>query len=314
MEVKADRNDLPVDIRQLKTVLLGDLVRRYREEVTPSKEGCAVERVVLDKFLRDPICSLKLSELRTEDFARYRDQRLKVIKATTLKRQLNPIRHLFEVARSEWGLPIRENLVAKLGLQTKSDRRERRLRPGEMERLEGAARVCRNPLIQRIILFAVATGMRRGEILAMRWDDVNIDQRSLVIPKTKNGHPRTIPLSRDALAVLTPLASSNGRIFPMSANGFRLAWERVKARAGIDDLRFHDLRHEAISAFFEKGLSAPEVALISGHRDMTMLFRYSHATRQNILKQFDASEERVIAFLEVNESCHGKPKQNEQQR
>jgi hypothetical protein len=85
MEVRADRDDLPLDVRQLKTILLGDLVRRYRDEITPRKEGAAVERVVLDTFLRDPICSLKLSELRTEDFARYRDQRLKKIKATTLR-------------------------------------------------------------------------------------------------------------------------------------------------------------------------------------------------------------------------------------
>jgi len=287
MEVRADRNDLPEDIRQLKTIFLGDLVRRYRDEITPRKQGAAIELVVLNQFLRDPICSLKLSELRMEDFARYRDQRLKTIRATTLKRQLNPIRHLFEVARSEWGLPIRENLVAKLGLKTVSDRRERRLRPGELERLKDAAGICRNPLIQRIIMFAVATGMRRGEILAMKWDDLNISQRSLVIPKTKSGHPRTIPLSYDAIAVLMAFENGAGLVFPISANGFRLAWERVKSRAGIEGLRFHDLRHEAISCFFEKDLSAPEVALISGHRDMTTLFRYSHATRQNILRRFD---------------------------
>lgn len=287
MEAKADRDDLPIDVRQLRQVVLRDLVLRYQQEITPKKQGASVEHVVLDRFMRDPICALKLSELRTEDFARYRDQRLKSIKATTLKRQLNPVRHLFEVARNEWGLPIRENPVAKLGLKTVSDRRERRLRPGELDRLQEAALVCRNPLIRPIILFAVATGMRRGEILAMRWQHVNICQRALIIPKTKNGHPRTIPLTRNALAVLRSLAELDDRIFPVSANGFRLAWERVKARANIDDLRFHDLRHEAISAFFEMGLSTPEVALISGHRDMTMLFRYSHATRQNILKRLD---------------------------
>lgn len=290
MEARADRDDLPVDVRQLRQVLLGDLVLRYRQEITPKKQGANVEAVVLEKFMRDPICSLKLSELRTEDFARYRDQRLKVIKATTLKRQLNPIRHLFEVARNEWGLPIRENPVAKLGLKTASDRRERRLRSGELERLCQSADACRNPLIRPVILFAVATGMRRGEILAMRWQHVNIAQRALVIPKTKNGHARTIPLTQEALTVLGSLDDTGDRIFTISANGFRLAWERVKQRAAISDLRFHDLRHEAISSFFEKGLSTPEVALISGHRDMTMLFRYSHATRQNILKRFDAME------------------------
>jgi integrase len=73
----------------------------------------------------------------------------------------------------------------------------------------------------------------------------------------------------------------------MSANGFRLAWERVRWRAGIPDLRFHDLRHEAISRFFERGLSVPQVALISGHRDPRMLFRYTHPAREAILKKLD---------------------------
>jgi integrase len=287
MEAKADRQDLPADARQLRQMVLGDLVRRYLTEVTPKKAGAFFESVVLSKFLRDPICAVKLSELRTEDFARYRDQRLKVIKATTLKRQLNPIRHLFEVARKDWGLPVRDNPVANLALKTVSDRRERRLRPGEFERLIDAASQGRNPLIPRIIRFAVATGMRRSEILGIKWKHLNVGDRSLLIPKTKNGHARTIPLTKAALAVLTPTGDDNDMPFPISANGFRLSWERVKRKAKIDDLRFHDLRHEAISSYFELGLTAPEVALISGHRDMTSLFRYSHATRERILQRLE---------------------------
>jgi integrase len=105
--------------------------------------------------------------------------------------------------------------------------------------------------------------------------------------KPKNGYSRTIPLPSAALDVLSELDEKEDRIFPMIANAVRLAWERVKLRAGVEDLHFHDLRHEAISSFFEKGLSTPEVALISGHKDMRMLFRYSHATRQNILRHLD---------------------------
>jgi integrase len=78
------------------------------------------------------------------------------------------------------------------------------------------------------------------------------------------------------------------RIFPLTANGFKLAWKRALHRAKIEDLRFHDLRHEAISRFFEFGLTAPEVASISGHRDMRMLFRYSHSDRQRLFRQLDA--------------------------
>jgi integrase len=201
-----------------------------------------------------------------------------------LKRQLAPIHNLFEIARYDWGLPIRENPLDRLQLKAPDQRRERRLRPGELEKIIDAARSRQNPLIVRIILFALATGMRRGEILAIEGRHIDMDRRALLIPETKNGHPRTIPLTNEAIAVLRG-SNTEGRerTFPITANAFRLAWERVRRKAGIDDLRFHDLRHEAISSFFEKGLTTPEVALISGHKDMRMLFRYAHATREQII-------------------------------
>src|SRR5205085_1838362 len=119
----------------------------------------------------------------------------------------------------------------------------------------------------------------------------NLSKRSLLIPETKAGCSRTIPLTSEALSVLRDRAKTGKEgklVFPITSNAFRLSWERLTVKAEIDDLHFHDLRHEAISRFFEMGLSVPEVALISGHKDPRMLFRYAHATRQNILKLFDA--------------------------
>ena len=78
-------------------------------------------------------------------------------------------------------------------------------------------------------------------------------------------------------------------MYPITGNALRLAWERVKKRAGIEDLRLHDLRHEAISRFFEKGLSVPEVASISGHRDLRMLQRYAHARNEVIFLKLDST-------------------------
>ena len=75
--------------------------------------------------------------------------------------------------------------------------------------------------------------------------------------------------------------------FSMSANAVRLAWEKLKIKGSIKDLHFHDLRHEAISRLFEKGLSIPEVALISGHRDVRMLFRYTHLKAEDVLNKID---------------------------
>jgi integrase len=118
---------------------------------------------------------------------------------------------------------------------------------------------------------------------------VGLEARTLVIPDSKNGKSRQIPLSSEAIDILHPLSATDGRLFPITGNGFRLAWERLRRRAGIEDLHFHDLRHEAISRFFEMGLSVPEVALISGHREVRMLFRYTHPMRQGIIAKMDTA-------------------------
>jgi integrase len=287
MEVRADRCELPSDPRALQEVTLGQLVERYRDTVSVKKRGYAAERVVLSAFLRHPLCRKRLSEIRPEDFACYRDQRLEVVGASTLKRQFAPLHNMFELARDEWELPLRENPLAKVRVKSPQQRRERRLKSGEMTKLVAATRSCRNSAILPIILFALETGMRRAEIINLRWEHVDREARSLLIPQAKNGHARILPLTKEAERILNSVPVASDRVFSLTTNAFRLAWDRVRGRAGITDLHFHDLRHEAISRFFEKGLNVPEVALISGHRDARMLFRYTHPIRAEIMRKID---------------------------
>jgi integrase len=194
---------------------------------------------------------------------------------------------MFKIARDEWGVPINEKLAASLRLKATDRKRNRRLRSEELDALLKSAKAYRNPVLEKIIRFAVATGMRRGEILSIRREHVDVENRRLSIPLTKNGYPRAIPLSRAALAILE---TTNGPdiVFPIKRDALRLAWDRIIRRANIDDLRFHDLRHEAISRFFELGLTIPEVASISGHRDATMLFRYAHASETAVFAKLNA--------------------------
>ncbi len=194
-ETLVDRAELPHDPRQLERYTLGDLVIRYLELVSPKKRDFENEKFVLGAFLRHPICRKRLSDLTVNDFARYRDERLKTIKPRSLKRQLSPIQNLFEVARDEWGLPIKENPVRKLKFKAPDRRRERRLNEGDLLRLLEAGKATKNPFIVPIIEFAIETGMRRGEILAMRWDHLQEAHRALLVPMSKNGQPRVIPLS-----------------------------------------------------------------------------------------------------------------------
>lgn len=194
------------------------------------------------------------------------------------------LQHMFEIAKKEWAIPLPENPIASVRKPVLNNRRDRRLEAGEFEKLLNSCQGCRSKQLEPLFQLALATAMRRSELLNIRWRDIDFERKTLHIPHTKNGHARTIPLSESAIRVLISRQGNDpGRLFTLTPNAVRLAWEHLRRRAGITDLHFHDLRHEAISRFFEKGLSVPEVALISGHRDYRMLFRYTHLRAEYIV-------------------------------
>jgi len=289
-ELEIERGDLPVDHRsKLKGLTLASLIEVYLEKVTATKKGKGPERYFLSAFQRHPVASKPIVDVTTEDFAKYRDERLKEVQPQTVKRQLAVIHHLYEVARDEWKYPLKENPLNKLTLNAPPVRRDRRLQNGELELIIEDAKGRKNPLILPIILFAIETGMRRGEILNMQWRHVDLRSHVLTIPDTKNGTPRKIPLTEKAMGVLESLDPVKEHVFPITANALKLTWDRMQARIGVQDLHFHDLRHEAISLLFEKGLNTPEVASISGHKDWRMLAVYTNPKPENILKKLAAA-------------------------
>ena len=228
--------------------------------------------------------SLRASQLTSQAIAAFRDRRL-LDGRRTCHYDLILIRHCLKIAMNEWGLMLSSNPVDRVKMPPSSPARNRRLESGEFERLEEAAKQTKNPHIWPIIVFAIETGMRRGEILGLRWEHVDLDRRIAYLPLTKNGSSREVPLSTKAAQVLARQRQHNDTTspFPVTPNGFRLAWDRLRSRAGLADLRFHDLRHEAISRFFELGLNIPEVAVISGHKDPRMLFRYTHLRAEELV-------------------------------
>lgn len=287
IEAQADQHDLPQDTSQLRDKTLAWLIERYRDTVVPNKRGQEVESFILNAFLRHKIAKEKVAHLTPGKFKAYQTERLKVVKPATICREMGLLQHMFEVARKEWDLPLAINPVAQIKKPEKNNARDRRLAEGEFKALIEACTLCRNPLIEPLIRLAIETGMRRGELLNIRLEHLNPTQRTLLIPHTKNGYPRTIPLSSAALAVLDslPVNEGEGRLFPLSPSSVNQAWRRLTKRAGIENLHFHDLRHEAISRFFEKGLSIAEVALISGHRDVRQLFRYTHLRAEDLVEK-----------------------------
>jgi integrase len=217
-----------------------------------------------------------LNNLTGATVAEYRDDRLKAVKPPSVRRELVILRHVFEIARQDWGLPLKENPVKQIRLPQDARPRERRLLAGDEGHLHATIGKRSAWYLRPFLILLVETGMRRGELLSIRWRDVDFANSTVLILTTKNGHPRRIPLTPNALKTLEALPRRDEKVFPVTPNAVRLAWERLRSRAGLSDLRLHDLRHEAISRFFELGLSTPEVAMISGHREPRMLSRYTH--------------------------------------
>ena len=167
--------------------------------------------------------------------------------------------------------------------------RDRRLMRNEEDRLFAACAASRAEMLLPVVRFAIATGMRMGEIISLEWRHVDLARRVAVLPETKTGESRQVPLSTTAIAAISPLPRhfKNGRIFWhwKRTDSLENAWRRAVKAAAIEDLRFHDLRHEAVSRLFERGLNVMEVAAISGHKTLQMLKRYTHLNAGELAKK-----------------------------
>ncbi len=273
IEARIDAGE--VNVAAPKATSLADLIKRYSQEITPLKKGRDTEQRRLSRLLRDPIAVTPLSKLTSSKLAEFRDRRINDgVRAAQY--DLILIKHCINIARLEWGVPMPNNPVDNIRIPNGIKRRERRLIDGEYEALREAGRHSKNPLTWPIIEFAIETAMRRSEILSLRWENINHNYTIATLPNTKNGSKREVPLTSKAKKLIRSLSQHEEYVFPTSDCAVRHAWDRLVKRAGIKDLWFHDLRHESVSRFFEMGLSVPEVASISGHKDYRMLASYTH--------------------------------------
>ena len=231
-----------------------------------------------------------LASIRGKDIAQaVRDFEARRLAPNTIRIHLALLSHLFNTARTAWGMESLTNPVDLVKGQRPKlpGGRTRRLVDDELPRLLSAAAVYGGE-IGPLITWAIETAMRRGEIAAMRWDHLDRKARVLLIPETKTGTPRRVPLSTAALAVLDVRMHGlprriDGRVWGMRPDSVSQAFERVCKAAGIEGLTFHDLRHEATSRLFEKGLNPMEVAAITGHKTLQMLKRYTHLRAEDLV-------------------------------
>ena len=287
-ELEQTLKNSPLPRANANDVSLLDLLQRYGLEVSSQLKDSEKELYKLNLYARHPIAQNRLSNLTPLHFEHLRDERLKQVSSGTVHADFMLLRRVFKTALRKWGYGLASNPIEQVQIPSPHKPRKRRLIGDEKERLLNAASSQRNIYIAPIIEFAIETGMRRSEILNLRWVDVDLDSGFASLFDTKNGEDRRVPLTKAARDVLASLPAQNERVFPISANCVRLAWERTRKKTGISDLRFHDLRHEAVSRFFEMGMSVPEVALISGHKDVRQLFRYTHLNPTNVFKKYEA--------------------------
>ena len=301
--------------RESEKKTLGELIGRYITDVVPGHRGHESEAARLKMLAERPICRRSVASLRPEDFAKYRDARLKeprswhareagdqgdgpTVGAATVHRELGLFQQVVEHARREWGLGLSENPVRQVQKPRINNARDRRISKDEELRLMESLGMCRNKHIKPLVLLALETAMRQGELLALTWGTVDFAIPAAHLPRTKNGDKRDVPLSKRAVQILRGILKENVGIaaknlsagekkmlvFPTTSSAAKQAWERAVERAGIENLHFHDLRHEATSRMASRIPNALALASITGHRDMQMLKRYYHPRAADLAK------------------------------
>ena len=284
-EIKVEKG-IYQELRDLHSIKFKDLVNRYLIEISPTKKSYPKEKYTIGQLLRDPIVNLSITALTTYKLVEYRNRRLKRISAPTVNREISLISSVLTKAQELWSVNLSVNPARNLKRLKENKSRSKRLTAQEFMQLVNACNKSKCIWLKSLFSLAIETGMRRGELLSLTRDMINLNKRIIFLKDTKNGSARTVPLSEKAIHEIKSLpVSFNRKIFPISISSFRFYWKQAKNRANIVDFRFHDCRHEAISRFFEKGLSIPEVALISGHKDVRMLFRYTHLKAEDILRK-----------------------------
>lgn len=262
---------------------ISDLIKRYRQEELPKKKGKHFSSAL--NQLESVFGEHALASVTSEMIARHRDDRLKTVSKSTVKKEINLLSSIIDLAGKEWGIPIQSNPCLMVKRPVEANSRDRRLEEGEEKRLLLSADATSVELVA-LIKVALETGARLGELLNLKWADINVTKRIAKLRDTKNGDTRTIPLSSVALSSIAnlPRHMNDNRVFYSwkASDSFNKTWVRVCKRAEIEDLKFHDLRHEAVSRLFEKGLNPMEVASISGHKTLAMLKRYTHLRAEDL--------------------------------
>jgi integrase len=276
-EIKKSR----ITQREAKSFSVRQALERYAREVTPAKKGAVVELTRINKAKKTALASKSMYLVTPDDALTFLEE---IGGSENNKRKYaSLISHLYKTARQQWRMEVRNPVAGEIKLPSNGKPRDRRLQGKEasllLKHLSGETRA--------IFELAIETGMRRSEMLSLEWRNVNLKKSIVILKDTKNGDSRAVPLSSTAIRVINGLQQGigSGQVFTITRSQLRDSWEAARNAAGIPDIRLHDLRHEAASRLFEKGLNVMEAASVTGHKTLSMLKRYTHLNPSDIAKK-----------------------------
>lgn len=288
---------------------VSDMLDRYRKEV--EKDFAKVRAGLphhLDWF-NDNAGKYNLTALSPSMVAELRDKLASEEKSSrktrspaTVNRYLATLSHCISLAVNEWGW-MHESPMRKVRRKLEPKGRVRFLSDDERGRLLTACQESSNPHIHPVVLLAISTGMRQSEIANLTWGDIDLSREWILLEETKNGERRGVPLAGPALNALRELAGGvrriDGRIFPpLTRTGqgwLRKSWLRAVGKAGIEDFKFHDLRHTAASYMLMSGAGIQEIADLLGHKTLAMVQRYSHLADEHRSKVVARMNEQFLS-------------------
>lgn len=286
IESEIDRGQF-VNLSEAQRTTFGDLIARYLAEVTPTMKGASEDTIRLKAIMRKSIARWSMANLSATRVAAYRDERLKEVSSGTVIRELAYISSIVNHARREWGINV-PNPVQMVRKPQSPQARSRVLTDEEVTRLIQALEPIgrRSHWTKPAVQLALATAMRRGELLSLRWEHVDLQGRTAFLSDTKNGDSRTVPLSTTAVHVLSELPRHiSGVVIPVKFFTLDAAFKRARKRAGLKDVRFHDLRRTAITRMAEKLPNLIELAAVSGHKSLMVLKRYYRPTAAELAQK-----------------------------
>jgi integrase len=268
---------------------LSAVIERY---ITESKNlVLGTKAQVLRTIKNSDLGELKCSDITSRTLVSFAKELTQTVEPQTCANYFSHLSNIFTVARPAWGYPLSRQefddtvtVLKKLGLIRKGAERNRRPTLDELDRLMEHFGRIRNHRpsslpMQEIVAFALLSTRRQEEITLLRWEDLDGDRilvRDMKHPGDKQGNNVYCELPPEALDIVRSMPRAADKIFPYSSDAISAAFTRACQFLGIEDLRFHDLRHEGISRLFEMGRTIPQAAAVSGHRSWTSLKRYTH--------------------------------------